>query len=141
MISRIFDKSGENENFGYRYQFGVLVLGVASLITASLFIVIGSIILIKFRRFATRSTKMGFITIACLIFLAGFSRFMCLFYKIFFKRLMDTTTFAILCYLLPDLIPCIIIMVMQLITVLNQNVTLGPLVTEPLNQMLMTDNH
>ncbi|CAL6102660.1 Conserved_hypothetical protein [Hexamita inflata] len=137
IIIVIFDKSGDYKDYGYKYQVGVQFLGTAALVTSLLFIVIGSIVLIKFRRFTMFQTKIGFIIVASLIFLVGFSRFMCLFYFTMFGKKMNNTVFAILCYLLPDFIPCTIITIMQLITVVNKNFTYGPLVTEPLNQMLM----
>ncbi|CAL6087599.1 Conserved_hypothetical protein [Hexamita inflata] len=140
IIIVIFDKSGDYKDYGYKYQIGVQFIGTASLVTSLLFTIIGSIILIKFRRFILYQTQIGFIVVAGFIFLAGFSRFICLFYKKLFGKMMDNTLFAILCYLLPDLIPCTVITIMQLIMVINKSFTYGPLVTESLNQMLMAEN-
>ncbi|CAL6089286.1 Conserved_hypothetical protein [Hexamita inflata] len=63
---------------------------------------------------ACSSTILSFVTISILLFTAGVCRFLALFYNDFFGKYMDNNVFAVLCYVVPDFLPCSVITAMQI---------------------------
>ncbi|CAL6055176.1 Conserved_hypothetical protein [Hexamita inflata] len=117
VISRFWDKEvHDNGSYGILYEISTKLLGVASLFTSIMFISIGSAILAKLRHFyrACSSTILSFVTISILLFTAGVCRFLALFYNDFFGKYMDNNVFAVLCYVVPDFLPCSVITAMQI---------------------------
>ncbi|CAL6110157.1 Transmembrane_domain-containing protein [Hexamita inflata] len=119
VVSRFWDTEVNPSGYGLLYQLSTQLIGIASLFTSILFITIGTIILIKLRNYYSSCSKtlISFIIISVLVFSAGISRFFSLFYKDFFGSYMNSDVFAVFCYFLPDVIPCAVITIMQIVII------------------------
>ncbi|CAL6080727.1 Conserved_hypothetical protein [Hexamita inflata] len=127
-LYRPFDKGDKSQSIFYR--IGIDFLACCSLLTCVVFISIGSILQYKLRTYFRCGSKtlMGFVIISILLSLSALFRFICLFQDLIFgHHIKNSNLFASFCYLLPDIIPCFSILVMQAITYLVEYRKRAPL--------------
>ncbi|CAL6080729.1 Conserved_hypothetical protein [Hexamita inflata] len=116
IVYRGFDSGQDDSQI---YNIGVEFLACCSLLTCVVYVAIGSSLLYKLRTYFRCNSKtiMGFVIISSLLSISALSRFICLFQVIIFgKHINSANIFASFCYLLPDMIPCFSILVMQSMT-------------------------
>ncbi|CAL6017524.1 Conserved_hypothetical protein [Hexamita inflata] len=114
-VYRAFDSGVRSQ----LYRIGIDFLACCSLLTCFVYVIIGSSLLYKLRTYFRCGSKtiMGFVIISSLLSISALSRFICLFQDIVFgKHIESANIFVSFCYLLPDVIPCFSILVMQTMT-------------------------
>ncbi|CAL6080765.1 Conserved_hypothetical protein [Hexamita inflata] len=126
LIYRAFDTQGRNADGQYSalYTLGIDFIACSSLLTCVVYIVIGSTLFYKLKNYFTCTSKtiLGFISVSVLLSIASLMKCVTLFYRPVTGKHMDENAYAVLCYLLPDIIPCFTITTMQLIVYYGEQI-------------------
>lgn len=126
IISRIFDRTEREDSgsgYGLLYDISTYIPACASLLLTIVYLVVGATLVSKLKNYYSlcSRTQIGFITVSCLLICSTMCRFMGLFYNLFFGEYLPSNVFAIVTYMIPDVVPCVTITVMEVLIYVKLN--------------------
>lgn len=126
IISRIFDRTERDESsssYGLLYDISTYIPACASLLLTIVYMTVGAILVNKLKNYYSicSKTQIGFITVSCLLICSTLCRFIGLFYNLFFGEYLPSNVFAVVTYMVPDVVPSVTITVMEVLIYVKLN--------------------
>ena len=126
IISRIFDRTEREESdgsYGLIYEISTYTPACASLLQTIIYMIVGAVLVSKLKNYyrLCSKTQIGFITVSCLLICSTLCRFTGLFYQLFTGEYLPSNTFAVITYMVPDVVPCVTITVMEVLIYVKLN--------------------
>lgn len=127
IISRIFDRteySSSGSGYGLLYDISTYTPACASLLLTIVYLIVGATLVSKLKSYYSlcSKTQIGFITVSCLLIGSTLCRFVGLFYNLFCGKYLPSNVFAIVTYMIPDVVPCVTITVMEVLIYVKLNI-------------------